>query len=60
MSWVVVMEIARPDGGRHLAHRGGGGLDGTDAPMCWTALGMLESGATIAREQVSESTEDAE
>lgn len=58
VSWVVVAEVAGPDHCRYLVHRAGGGVDGTDAPMAWTALGMLQSGARLAEDQVAESSRD--
>jgi hypothetical protein len=58
--WVLTIDVAGPDGDRYLAHRGGGGIDGEDAPMSWTALGMLRAAARIAEDQVIESTADTE
>jgi hypothetical protein len=56
MSWVLVIDIAGIDGRRYLAHRAGGGLDGTDSPMAWTALGMLKASARLAEDQVVANT----
>jgi hypothetical protein len=55
--WVLTIEIARPDG-NHLLHRAGGGINGTDNPMAWTALGMLQSAAGLAAQQVVDNTRD--
>jgi len=41
VSWCLTIDVAGPDGIRYLAHRAGGGADGQDTPMAWTALGML-------------------
>lgn len=57
--WTLTIDVARPDGGRHLHHHAGGGHDGRDWPMQWTALGMLEASAGVARAQLEEGrTED--
>jgi len=59
--WTITIEVAGQDDVRYLAHRAGGGVDGTDAPMCWTALGMLEASRDLALEQLRDSTyEDGE
>jgi hypothetical protein len=54
--WVLTIEVARPDG-NHLAHRAGGGFDGTENPMAWTALGMLQAATRTAEDQVADMTE---
>ena len=58
--WVLTIDVAGPDGMRYLAHRAGGGHDGRDAPMAWTALGMLRASASVAEEQLLSSTDDAD
>ena len=58
--WVLTIDVARPDGGRYLAHRAGGGADGADHPMAWVALGMLTASADLARAQLQASIEDAD
>lgn len=58
-SWVAVMEVATPEG-RYLAHRAGGGSDGQEAPLAWTALGMLRSGAALAEQQIREESESSQ
>jgi hypothetical protein len=58
--WAVTIDICRPDGGRYLAHRYGGGIDGNDSPMAWVALGMLQAGADGARDQLREGSTDVE
>lgn len=54
--WVLTIDVAGPDGKRYLAHRAGGGVDGTDNPMAWTALGMLTASADLARQQLADSS----
>lgn len=58
MSWCLTIDVAGPDNTRYLAHRAGGGADGTDGPMVWTALGMLESSVQVARDQLRDCTAD--
>ena len=60
ISWVLTVDVAGPDDTRYLAHRAGGGADGTDAPMTWQALGMLEASAQLAADQVRDCTVSAE
>jgi hypothetical protein len=52
VAWTLTIDVAGPDGTRYLAHRAGGGMDGTDAPTVWTALGMLRAGLLAAEQQV--------
>lgn len=56
MTWVLTIDVAGPDGMRYLAHRAGGGADGTDRPMAWTAFGMLQASANLAADQVRAQT----
>ncbi len=58
--WVLVSDVVRADGTRFVAHRAGGGHDGTERPMTWTALGMLSAAEAVAKSQILGSTEDAE
>lgn len=58
--WVLTIDVAGPEGLRYLAHRSGGGHDGSQQPMCWTAIGMLEASADVAREQLRETTVDSD
>lgn len=60
VSWVVTVDVAGADGSRYLAHRAGGGADGQDHPMAWTALGMLTASADLARQQLIGDTRDAD
>lgn len=60
MGWVLTIDVAGPDDRRYLAHRAGGGADGTDSPMMWTALGMLRASAQVAEAQLAEGTVDHE
>ncbi len=55
MGWTLTI-----DDRRYLAHRAGGGADGTDGVMQWTALGMLRAGAAVAEQQLLEGTVDHE
>lgn len=52
--WTLQIDVAGPDGRRYLAHRAGGGVDGMEAPMAWTALGMLQASANLAASQLRE------
>lgn len=54
--WVLTIDVAGPAETRYLAHRAGGGIDGDDNPMAWTALGMLQASARLAEEQVLDMT----
>lgn len=60
ISWVLTIDVAGADGTRYLAHRAGGGHDGSDSPMAWTALGMLETAAGTARAQLHDMTSELE
>jgi hypothetical protein len=59
VSWVLTIDVAGVDGARYLAHRAGGGSDGAERPMVWTALGMLRAAVRIAENQLDDCTEDA-
>lgn len=56
ISWVLTIDIAGPDDTRYLAHRAGGGHDGTEGPMAWTALGMLRASVILAEDQLLDMT----
>lgn len=44
VGWTVILEVANVTSQvRYLAHRSGGGANGTDDVMVWTEIGMLES-----------------
>lgn len=58
VSWCLTIDVAGPDGVRYLAHRAGGGAEGTDGPMAWAALGMLRVSAQLAERQLAEMTFD--
>jgi hypothetical protein len=60
VGWTLTIDVAGPDDGRYLAHRAGGGIDGSSSPMVWTALGMLRAGAQVAEAQLAEGTVDHE
>lgn len=52
--WTLTIDVAGPDERRYLAHRAGGGHDGTDHPMAWTALGMMRASCQVAEDQMRE------
>lgn len=56
VAWILTVDVAGPDDTRYLAHRAGGGIDGTDRPMSWHALGMMKAGVMMAERQVSDAT----
>jgi hypothetical protein len=60
IAWTLTIDVAGPDDTRYLAHRAGGGFDGADGPMAWTALGMLRASVRLAEDQLAAMTEDAD
>jgi hypothetical protein len=56
-AWVVVAEVADA-AGTHLIHRAGGGIEGNDPPMLWSAIGMLRSGEIMAEQQLADLNKD--
>lgn len=58
INWVLTIDVAGPDNRRYLAHRAGGGHEGTDGPMAWTALGMLRASVGLAEAQLLGMTTD--
>jgi hypothetical protein len=58
VAWALVIDVAGADGMRYLAHRAGGGVDGSERPIVWTVLGMLEASVIVTRDQVREVTVD--
>lgn len=58
VAWTLTIDIAGPNQSRYLAHRAGGGHDGSDFPMAWTALGMLRSSMQQAEDQLRDATSD--
>jgi hypothetical protein len=58
ISWVLTIDVAGPDNTRYLAHRAGGGHDGSDNPMAWAALGMLRASVVAAEQQLLDMTVD--
>lgn len=60
IAWTLTIDVAGMGGGRYLAHRAGGGLDGQEAPMTWVALGMRQAAADDARDQMRGITVDAD
>lgn len=60
ISWVLTIDVAGPNDLRYLAHRAGGGADGGDNPMAWTALGMLRASVGVAEAQLLDMTGDTD
>lgn len=60
LHWTLTIDVAGAEGRRYLAHRAGGGADGTDGPMVWTALGMLRASVGVAEAQLLDQTMDAD
>lgn len=60
VGWMVVIDVAGPEGVRYLAHRGGGGADGSESPTAWAALGMLRASMQSAEDQLRSWTVDVE
>jgi hypothetical protein len=60
VAWCLTIDIVGPDDIRYLAHRAGGGVDGTEMPTIWAARGMLEASADVAADQLRDSTTDCE
>lgn len=56
VGWVLTIEVLTDQNVHGLSHRAGGGMDGTDGPSAWTALGMLEASADVARDQMKAMT----
>lgn len=54
--WTLTIDVVGPDGTRYLAHRAGGGVDGTDLPMQWTVIGMARSTLLTAEQQIIDCT----
>lgn len=60
VAWTLTIDVASPSGGRYLAHRAGGGIDGSEEPNVWSALGMLRASAQVAEDQLRDCTSDAD
>jgi hypothetical protein len=60
LTWVLTVDVAGPEGRRYLAHRAGGGADGTESPMSWVVLGMTRASAALAEQQVFDCTLDSD
>jgi hypothetical protein len=54
--WTLTIDVAAQDDVRYLAHRAGGGVDGTDMPTAWAAAGMLQASSDVARRQLEAMT----
>lgn len=60
VAWTLQLDVAGPEDTRYLAHRAGGGIDGTDKPLVWQALGMIASALAVAEDQLRDNTADTE
>jgi hypothetical protein len=60
VGWCLVIDVVGTDGTRYLAHRSGGGFDGSENLQVWQALGMLRSSIITAEEQLGDCTQDVE
>jgi hypothetical protein len=58
VSWSLTIDVAQPDGGRYLAHRAGGGHDGSDEPTIWAVMGMTRGSLLSTEQQLVEATYD--
>jgi hypothetical protein len=58
IAWMLTIDVAGQDGTRYLSHRSGGGQDGTEFLMAWTALGMLQASAQVAEDHLRDTTDD--
>lgn len=60
VAWTLTIDVAGQDGTRYLAHRAGAGVDGTDGPLVWHALGMLRASMRVAEQQLDGFTRDVD
>lgn len=60
VAWCLTIDVVGPDDVRYLAHRAGGGHDGTEAPTVWAARGMLQASADVAADQLRDCTFDTD
>lgn len=58
ISSVLVVDVANLNGKRYVAARYGGGADGNEIPMIWTAVGLLEAALLGAKDQLVKYTTD--
>ena len=56
VGWCLTIDVIGPNDVRYLAHRAGGGADGTENPTAWAALGMLQASVDVARDQIRDCT----
>lgn len=56
VAWTLTIDVAGADDTRYLAHRFGGGVDGTDMPMVWAVMGMLRAATQVADDQLADCT----
>ena len=60
VGWCLTIDVIGPNDVRYLAHRAGGGADGTENPTAWAALGMLQASVDVARDQIRDCTCEAD
>jgi hypothetical protein len=60
IGWCVTIDVAGPDGARYLAHRAGGGIDGSERPTMWAVLGMLRANVVTTEQEIAERTQDVD
>lgn len=60
IAWCLTIDVAGLGDVRYLAHRAGGGHDGSESPTVWAALGMIRAGLLVAEQQLIDVTEDAD
>lgn len=60
IAWTLTIDVAGPDEVRYLAHCSGGGIDGTEAPTDWAALGMLRSSVLNAEQEIDGLTREVD
>lgn len=60
VAWHVTIEVVAQDGVRYLAHRAGGGMDGSVRPTVWAVSGMLESAQVDVGDQLRRMTAEVD
>lgn len=58
VAWTLTIDVAGSNDTRYLAHRAGGGIDGTGGPMVWAAVGMMRASLGVAERQLESCTVD--
>jgi hypothetical protein len=54
LSWHLTFEAVTPRGQKWIGHRSGGGHDGTEAPMIWSVIGLLEAALASCHDQLAD------